>query len=232
MKIGPIIKMTGLVLLACLSIAVIRYLDSATAPKTAVISKSTPALSPVISQDLSSLSLGTIAIQTFSGSTLVRSGSGSVISADGLIVTLAYVAPYGSGSYTYQVATSAGSLLRAKAVWRASGLVLLKVAANDLNAVSFDDEIPVTGAKLTAVGALTSTLRYIPIVLRADLAFTDQASDIALAFDRTYMSQLAGARIIEENGHSVGLVQPGTYGKLIPASVINTVIDQYLGQKK
>lgn len=233
MKTGPVIRVTGLVVLACLSIAAIYYIETTTSDGLSPTTKPTPSAQSTNDKgDIPSLSLGTVAIQTFSGSMLVRSGNGAVISSDGLIVTLAYVAPYGSGSYAYQVATSTGALLRAQAVRRSNGLVLLKVASSDLNAVSFDKGSLAAGAQVRAVGALASLSRYTPLILPVDIAYVDQADEVALSLDKTYMSLMAGARVVDANGRSVGLVQPGSYARLLPASAINAIVEEYLAQKK
>lgn len=232
MKTGLVIGIIGLVALVCLSVAVIYLIEADTFSRLVTNPEVNPSVSPMRSNVLPSLSLGTVAVQTFSGPTMIRSGSGAVISSDGLIVTLISVAPYGSGSYTYQVTTSTGSILRAKAVRWSSGLVLLRVASDDLNAVLFQEDTLSAGTQMTVVGALAPLSRYTPLILSADVAYIGQADDIALSVDKTYSALLAGARIVDVDGRSVGLAQPGTYVRLIPAQTINAVVEGYLAQKK
>ena len=100
--------------------------------------------------------LGSVAVQTFAGASLIRQGPGTAVSADGLILTNIVAAPYGTGGYVYQIATPRGDVLRAKWVaWdKATGLTLLKAEATNLDAVLFDAARGlVRGQSLEAIAA-------------------------------------------------------------------------------
>jgi hypothetical protein len=246
MKLGPISKAVILVVLAVAVLAAVRFLDRIPArrlaallgvtvtvsdPMSADASPSPSVLVQPLSSQVSALSLGTVAIQTFSGSTLVRTGSGTIVSSDGLIITTAAVAPYGSGSYIYQVAIGDGRLLRASYVWRdGSGLALLRVAATDLNTVPFDQNIAVyAGSPVTLVGAFLSLSRYTPVIMPAVIPYAADIRDIPLSVDRLFAARLVSARVVDEDGRSIGLVQlAGAYPRMISAAVINTFVDRYL----
>jgi hypothetical protein len=243
MKNRPVLKLVGVVVFGLLVLFAIRYIDTVpshsllavlgfSSPSSSVSPTSTPSPSPAVAvADLPIHSLGTVAIQSFNGSTLVRTGSGSIVSSDGLIVTTAAVAPIGSNSYVYQVATADGELLRARAVWRASGLVLLQVAATDLRPVLFQGEYQ-AGTQGIAVGAIVSLSKYTPLIVPAAIAYIGRQSDIGLVLDRNFASMLAGARVVDGDGHSLGLVQNGNYPRLIPALSINAMVDQYLAKNR
>jgi hypothetical protein len=234
MKYGPVWKMTGVVVLVILAGAAIVFLDHIplrriTSLAPTPTTKPTPSTQP--NSEVSALSLGTVAIQTFSGSRLVRSGSGAVVSSDGLIITTSAVAPYGSGSYVYQVATPTGALLRATNAWRdGSGLVLLKVAATDLDAVLFSEQIPLeAGSTVGLVGAFVQLSHYVPVAMPAVIPYVTDTHEIPLSFDRVFAGLLLAARVIDDAGHSLGLVQLGAgYPRMIPAATLNAFVERYL----
>ena len=234
MKSAPLWKVTGLALFVLAVAAAILFVERlpfftvsdlrTPGPQVTASAQSLPAQIPA-------LSLGTVSIQTFAGPISVRTGSGTVISSDGLILTTVTVVPYGSGSYAYQVATADGQLLRAKTVWRdRSGLVLLKVPATDLQTVSFDNDAPIqAGTDLSIVGAFVHLSRYIPVILPAKVPFLADTNDIPLSIDRTFWTMLAGARATDNAARAVGIVQlNGAYPRLVSAAIINESIKRYL----
>lgn len=180
--------------------------------------------------DVAGLSLSVVAIQTFSGPTLVRYGSGVVVASDGLIVTTSIVAPYGSGSYVYQVTSADGSLLRAKSVWRnGSGLVLLKVTATDMAPIFFDDSGLRSGESVDIVGAYMRLSSYVPVLLTGQIPYADDPSDVPLSMDRSFMALLPSALVADEAGHAIGLVQPGSgHARVITAESVNNFVERYL----
>lgn len=245
MKSGPVTKMVVVVALACAVLVAIRILDAVPARRVASLLGLTvtvgelhdasptpvPTLRPLDDQ-AAALSLGTVALQTFDGPALVRSGSGTVVSSDGLIVTTTAAAPYGSGSYVYQAATSGGALVRAHGVWRdqGAGLVLLKVQAWDLDTVPFDEAVPLqAGTTATLTAAFVQLSRYIAVLVPATIPYvTDR--EIPLSLDRSLASVVAGARVVDRSGRSLGLVQFGQYPRLIPSSAVNAFMQQYLNR--
>ncbi len=176
--------------------------------------------------------LGAVAVQTFSGPVLIRQGAGTAVSVDGLVLTTVATAPYGSGSFVYQVATSRGQLLRARRVASdaATGLVLLKTEVNNLDAVLFSEEVLLSsGAHLEAVSAQISASKFITMRLPVWVVWSDEGRQTMLSVDRAYAHAMNGARLIDALGRSIGLVRNGTLPSLITASHINAFLDRYLG---
>jgi len=243
MKFGPVSRVVIVTALVLCALLAIRLIEALPVPLLARISgisaptRTTPtptqkaAASHVSEPD--TFSLGVVAIETFSGPARISHGSGAVVSSDGLIVTTLAAAPYGSGSYVYQVATATGTLLRARNVWHSSGLVLLKVTATDLNPVFFDaSQQVVAGESIKIVGAFVALSRYTPIVLPGTLAYAT-SSEVAISFDRSFTLLVPGARVLDGQGHSLGIVQlAGSYIRLLSAQVINSVMDQYLATQQ
>jgi hypothetical protein len=237
MKLGPIWKIGAVILLLLASAMAIHFLDHIPARRPIIetpIVQPSPSSQPLTEQ-VSSLALGTVAVQTFSGSTLIRLGSGTVVSSDGLIITTSAVAPYGPGSYIYQIATATGSLLRASSVLHdSSGLVLLKVNASELNTVLFDENISFqAGTDVVLVGAFVRLSHYTSIVIPAVVPYVTDGRDIPLSAAPAFTSMLAAARVVDPSGHSLGLVQlGGAYPRMIPAVVLNAFIERYLAQTR
>jgi S1-C subfamily serine protease len=177
------------------------------------------------------LSLGSVAIQTYSGTVLVRSAAGVVVASDGLIVTTATAAPYGAtGGYLYQVTTSDGAVARARRVAydAANGLVLLKAETTELGTVPFTSQAVHAGDELTAIGATVLLSRYAPVIVPAAVVYAADERQVAISLDRTYMTMLQGARLVDGQGRTLGLLRQGATAGIIPASVINAFVGRYL----
>ncbi len=180
----------------------------------------------------SSSTLGTVAVQTFSGPVLVRQGAGTAVSVDGLVLTIVATAPYGSGSFVYQIATPRGQLLRARRVSSdaVTGLVLLKAEASDLDAVLFSQVESSAGAQWEAVSAQVIASRFVAMRLPVWVVWSDGDRQTTLSMDRAQASSFNGARLIDESGRSVGLMRNASQPSLITAARINEFLDRYLEQ--
>lgn len=248
MKLGPVWKMVIVVALGGAAVWAVSYIEH-TPPQrlvallgfTVSVSDSTATpkptqspsdrLSPIDGD--SSSTLGTVAVQTFSGPVLVRQGAGTAVSADGLALTTVAAAPYGSGSFVYQIATPRGQILRARRVAsdQATGLVLLKAEANDLNAVLFSQDVPLSaGMQLEAVSAKVIASRFVPMRLPVWVVWFDEGRQTVLSMDRAYTHAFNGARLIDASGRSIGLVRNAIQPGLITAAQINAFLERYLGQ--
>ncbi len=182
--------------------------------------------------DASSM-LGSVAVQTFSGPVLIRQGAGTAVSVDGLVLTIVATAPYGSGSFVYQIATPRGELLRARRVASdaVTGLVLLKTEANNLDAVIFSQEVPISaGSQMEAISAQVVASRFVPMRLPVWVVWSDEGRQTVLSMDRVYAGAMNGARLIDMSGRSIGLVRSATQTGLITAVNINNFLERYLGQ--
>ncbi len=240
MKSGPVIRILlvcTLVIVAGAAIVVIdrlplrRLLALAGVSVTVSDLHATPTTTAIpATQQLTDLSRSVVVVQAFSGSSLVRSGSGVVASADGLILTTWATAPYGSGSFVYQVVTSRGVVLRARRVVSdPSGLVLLRTDTTDLPAASFADGVAVSiGQEVWTVAARVQTSRYSPVLVPARAVYEDISGTPVYSVDRTLIPLLAGAQVVTSRGSVVGIVRPSGGFSVIPAATVDTFIGQYL----
>jgi|GEM_PF-6799784 len=243
MKFRPAWTMGAVVLLVGATLVAIRYIDRIPSGRlasllgiTVTVSdiKATPSSSPratPVGGDQSAL-LGSVVVQTFRGSFLVRQGPGTAVSADGLILTTTVTAPYGSGEYVYQVATSRGQVLRAQRVANDSGLglVLLKAERAEFNAVLFDGETSplFAGQQLEAISAqvLVSTFTSQRLPLWVVAVIRDTRVEISV--DKSFGTLFNGARIIDQSGRSVGLLRFSPGPVFQGATPINAFINSYL----
>lgn len=190
--------------------------------------------SPLTDQ-VPALSRGTVAIQSFAGTRVVRSGAGTAVSADGLIITTVAAAPYGGGAYRYQIMTADGTVARAVRVAAdaPTGLVLLKADTEFSETVAFSEESrPTPGAGLTAVSALLLATRYTAVILPISVPYLDAGGAPVLSLDRSFVAQLAGARIVDVRGAAVGVYSPASRPSLIGAVKVNEFVRAYLDRQK
>lgn len=245
MKSGPIIRM-GFLIASVLAVGVaIHWLDHVPAYRLASIlgihitvsdiktpapSSATVSPTPITAQ-IPGLSLGSVAIQTFSGTHLLQTTTGTFVSSDGLIIAIAHMVPYGSGSYVYQVTTSRGLRERAVRVYTDStqDLVLLKIGGAEQETVSFSDVTSLqTGDHTYAVGATIVPSQYIPVVLPVDVVYTTPSGFVALSIDPTYAAISRGLRVLDDEGVSVGILGGGIRPILVSGAAINRAIAAYL----
>jgi hypothetical protein len=242
MKFGPLMRFLGVMTLIILSVAAILWIDRLPTDRIAtlfglsvtisdqVTPSPTPTLSVVpVADSVPTLSLGTVAVQTFSGTSLLRTASGTVVASDGLVVTTTAGAPYGAG-YFYQVMTASGAAARASRVAydAPSGLVLLKVETNELGTVPFVQDAGLRpGDEASVVAATVVLSRYTAVILPAAVVYATDRT-VALSVDRGYMALLYGARVVDRQGRTLGLLRPGAAPGLIGAATVNAFVTRYL----
>lgn len=244
MKLGPIGRVVALVCAVLLVAGAITYLEHLPPGRLAALfgvtvtvsDLHTPTPSPTpsvipLGDRVPGFSLGTVAVQTFDGAHLVHTAAATVVTSDGLLVTTSVAAPYGSGSFIYQIATAQGSVVRARRVAydAATGLVLMKADGVDVPTVEFSDGQFRAGDTLSIVGATFGLSHYVPVVLEASVVYAADDEHPVFSLDRSYLPLLSGARVLDGSGRTVGMLSPVGAG-FIPATDINAVIDRYLAQ--
>jgi len=236
--------MVLVVALAIASLLAVRYIDripperlaslmgiTVTVSDLSVTPSPSPRVTPAGGDQTATL--GSVAVQTFAGPRLVRQGPGTAVSADGLILTTIAAAPYGSGSYVYQVATPRGQLLRARRVAsdQASGLALLKADATDLDAVLFDEtQTLFAGQGLEAVSAAVQLSTFISQRLPVWVVWVSHDGAATLSLDRSLGLGFNGARLVDQSNRSVGVLRYGTGPVFVSAATINAFLESYLAK--
>lgn len=145
-----------------------------------------------------------VAIQTFSGNLIARFGTGTIVSSDGLIVTVADVVPILSPSAVYQIVLN-GRVLRAHVVKRdfSRNLALLKADVADLTIAQMTQTRPLLGAPLALVGGIVDVSLYAPFFSHAWLSYDVDRYGV---LDADFRPTLAGARVLALDSRQVGIV--------------------------
>jgi len=232
------------VVLACASLLAVRYIDripperlaslmgiTVTVSDLGITPSPSPRVTPARGDQTATL--GSVAVQTFSGPALIRQGPGTAVSADGLILTTITAAPYGSGSYVYQIATPRGQLLRARRVASdpTSGLALLKADATDLDAVLFDaSQTQFAGQGLEAISASVLFSKFISQRLPVWVVWVSQDGAATLSLDRSLGLTFNGSRLVDQSNRSVGILRYASSPVFVSAATINTFLESYLAK--
>lgn len=200
-------------------------------PSTRVSPASTPP-QDAWQQAVSDAALSTVAVQTFKDDRVLRFGSGSILSSDGLLVTTADTVPYVSGSAVYQVAYE-DRILRGQVVlrdWRAN-LALVKVDASNLNVAGLAAGANIqSGKDLMVSGKMVSFSKPGVFSQRAVLAYL---AGTEVILDTSANNFLSGARAITIDGEGLGIVflRNGRV-QLIGSDTINDFLQKYLASVK
>ena len=204
------------------------------APKSSLVSSSvTPSPFPgpsetVWEKTISEAGLSMVAVQTFDGPRLIKSGSGTVVSSDGIIFTPYETVPYGTGSYIYQVAVG-DNVYRATVVARQHprNLALLKIQTPGLTIgrLVATDDFPV-GRQVALVSATIVLSHMAPQALYGSIV-SSEGRQVILDADRTLVT--AGAQVVISDGGVLGsaVIRSGRVS-LIPSSEISEFLETYL----
>lgn len=169
-----------------------------------------------------------VAVQAFQGGRLIRSGFATVVSSDGLVVTVSEAAPLASPAASFQVATPDGRLLQTRVVARDGrvNLVLMKVVASDLTISPLAVSRPPAGSELALVGGFMQLSGYTASFAHAWVAHSFPSY---LVLDAVPGSVQAGSRAIGADGRQDGIVfvRNGQV-RMIPADIIGDFVDSYL----
>lgn len=239
-------SMVAVVAIGCLAIVAVKYIERIPPQRLASLMgitvtvsdlDPTPASSPRVTPagGDQTATLGSVAVQTFAGATLIRQGPGTAVSADGLVLTTVSAAPWGAGGYVYQVATPRGQLLRATwAAWdKATGLVLLKTDATDMDAVLFDSGATLfAGQSTEAVAAQVLFSKFVSQRLPVWVVWVAEDGGATLSVDRSLGLTFNGARLVDDSNRAVGMLRYASGPTFISAATINAFLESYFASSE
>lgn len=170
-------------------------------PQVSVIESPVPGEWSVL---VSSADPSSVAIQTFQRGKLIRSGTGTVVSSDGLVVTVMDVVPYASPAASYQM-TVYDRVMRARVVARdvKTNLALLKTDTSDLTIAPLSHSHPPVGSPLAMVGGFVNLSVYQTFFAHAWLSYNISGYSV---LDVVPMPIMSGARVLSLDGRQVGMV--------------------------
>lgn len=175
---------------------------------------------------------GAVAVQTFSGATLIGGVSALSVSADGLVLTTTKAAPFGAG-FVYQIVTSSGSIVRARRVATdpSTGLVLLGADSGVGNSVFFDESRSVgAGDVLTATGVFFQFSELVPFQVPISVVYSiPHRLEMVFAMDRSLQAISLGSALVDDTGHVIGVMSGSASApKFIYAVQVNAFLQRTL----
>lgn len=172
---------------------------------------------------------GIVAIQSFQAGRLLRSGSGLILTQDGLIATVNAVVP--AEADVFQV-TNQGKILKAKVVFRefTDNLAIISVSGANLRVVRFGLDLPELGKNLLIFAKVVDFGKDTPLVASALVSQVNEEKK-TFKISAGYDINLYGAGLIDNEGTIPALVNfRNAKPNLIPAAVINNALNNYLGK--
>lgn len=171
-------------------------------------------------------SLSTVAVQSFSRGTLIRSGSAIVLSSDGLLVSTSDAIP--AGASVYQVVFG-DRVLRGKVVARdyLKNIALLKIEISGMTVSTLDHfQQYSSGREFVLTGKLIMVNQPQVFTQRAFLNYRSGETDI---LDTSFSLFLSGAKVVTADGSMAGMASLRN-GKvsMISAALIDSFFKQYL----
>ena len=144
-----------------------------------------------------------VAIQSFSGGTLVRSGSGVVLTQDGLIGTLNSIVP---PLLTLQVITN-GKIYSGKVIFRnyTNNLAIISIGESGLEVAGLKSESPALGQNLLVFAKTVSFGQDKPLVAEALVSQTDTDGGL-FKITIPYDQFLFGSVLIDDTSSVLGLL--------------------------
>lgn len=135
-----------------------------------------------------------VAVQSFSGGQMIRSGSGVILTRDGLIATLNSLVP--ANAEIFQV-TGGGKIYKAKVVSRdyTKNIALISVTESNFQVAKLKSDFPGLGRELLVFSKLVSFGKETSFVEKATVSRADESGgtfEISAPYDgRLYGSALA-----------------------------------------
>lgn len=168
-----------------------------------------------------------VAIQSFSGGQLIRSGSGIVLTRDGLIATTNSVAP--AGAEIFQ-AFNGGKIYKGKVVFRnyVKNIAVLLVSEADFQVAQFKPDLPDLGQELLIFSKLVNFGKENSYV---EGAITSRIDESAGTFEVSapYNYQFYGSALINGEGAILGMIDFKNQKPVVVFSkVIEDVLNSYL----
>lgn len=196
-------------------------------PEVVEKTESQPAITPQLnyfSEAINKIKPSVVAIQSFSGGTLIRYGSGIILTQDGLIATLNSIVP--ANASVIQV-TNAGKIYKARTVFRDfnKNIALISITVeNNLQVTRLNSELPGLGQKLLVFAEVVDFNEDKPLVAEALVSQTDEKNGqfkLSLGYEQSFY----GAAAADNSGTILGLVD---FRSQKPVVVFSKTVDYLL----
>lgn len=160
--------------------------------------------SDYFSEAIKKIEPSVVAIQSFSAGQIIRSGSGLVLTQDGLIATTTSVAP--ANAEIFQV-FDGGKIYKAKIVFRdyANNIAIMSVPEADLRVAGFKSDLPNLGQELLVFSKLISFNKESPLIEEAITSRIDDSGNI-FEISAPYDYRLYGSALVDGGGDVLGMI--------------------------
>ncbi len=172
-----------------------------------------------------------VSVQSFSNSKLIRTGSGIVVTQDGLIITLNSLVPVEAN--VYQVSLNSKKF-NAKVLSRNQplNLAVISIPESNLNVTKIKKELPELGKNVLAFAMtldLGKTNSYVVKTIISQIVDEQKQIKVPLALDQS----LFGSALVDEEGALLGLVEfRGFANNVMSSQVIEEYLNKYLSLPK
>lgn len=173
-----------------------------------------------------------VSVQAFAGGRIIRSGSGMILTQDGLIATLTGLVPVEAD--VVQIVGNDGSIWRGKVEQRdyRSGIALVSVPASGLMVARINTDLPAVAFNLLILGK-TFRLGAGNILVEDVLVSWIDERTKNFGISMIFNNQLYGAALIDGSGNVLGLVNfVNQKPMVIFSSQIQNMLDDYLTKHK
>jgi hypothetical protein len=172
-----------------------------------------------------------VAIQSFSGGQLVRSGSGIVLTQDGLLATTNSVVP--ENADVFQV-FSGGKVYKAKVVFRDydKNIAIISVPDASFQVAKFKPDPPDLGRQLLIFSKQVSFSKENPFVEEVLVSRTDEENS-TFFISAAYNYQLFGSALTDGEGTVLGMVDFRNQKPVVIFSkLIEEALNNYLARSR
>lgn len=180
-----------------------------------------------------------VSVQVFAGGRMIRSGSGIILTQDGLIATLTALVPI--EAEVVQIAGGGSSQSgEASQIWRGkvekrdyrSGVALVSVPASGLAVARMNTNLPAVASGLLALGKTFRLGIENVLVEEALVSWADERVK-NFGISTGFNGQLYGAALIGGNGNILGFINFVNQKPIVIfSSQIQGVLDEYLSRSK
>lgn len=205
-------------------------LDKILKPQTIIqVQKETIIIPPsdYFSEAIKKIEPSVVAVQSFSGGRLIRSGSGIVLTRDGLIVTVNSLVP--ASAEIFQV-TGGGKIYKAKVVSRdyAKNIALISVPEASFQVARFKFDLPNLGQELLIFSKLVSFGKETPLVEKATVSRTDGSGN-TFEISAPYDYRLYGSALVDGEGNILALIDFKNQKPVVLSSkLVEDILNTYL----
>lgn len=180
--------------------------------------------SDYFSEAIKKIEPSVVAVQSFSGGQLIRSGSGIALTRDGLIMTVNSLVP--ASAEIFQI-SAGGKIYKAKVVFRdyAKNVALISVPEASLQVARLKSDLPNLGQELLIFSKLVSFSKENPLVEKAIVSRMDKDGS-TFEISAPYDYRFYGSALVDGEGTVLAIID---FKNQKPVAISSKLIGNTLG---